>query len=115
MDSELKYIEGHSYLFDDFFWVKMREYSMIDNREITSQIESVTKFLPILNGWSQEVAGVVPGKNPIFFVVEYYNEDPEPTRIAPILFIDIIEIECDEYLDYINKKLSIKSYYEKRI
>ena len=70
--------------------------------------------LPLDNSFPQYVAGVTTGKTPKFFIVEYFKEQGDE-YYNQTYFIELKEIECDEYLDHINKKLSIKSYYENKI
>ena len=72
---------------------------------MVGQMLSVLSVLPKEDGWTQDLAGVVKGKTPLFFRIEYLNEEGH----IPIL-IDVNEIEVDEYLDFILEKKSIKSY-----
>jgi len=113
MDLELRYIEGKAYGFDDFFWVSLQDYTIIESHNILNQISSVVPYLPILDGWSQELAGVIHGEEPKFFAIEYYNEESDVEYSEPTFFVDIKAIECEEYLEYISHKLSIKSYLPK--
>jgi pimeloyl-CoA synthetase len=92
----------------------MTDFTSEEIKSVVHQCRTVIDRLPVLNNWPQYVAGVVTNKTPKFFLVEYIkeNEDDEYTQTY---FIEIKEIECDEYLDHINKKLSIKSYHEDKI
>ena len=115
MDLEQKYTKANSYFtFDDFFFSGMTDFTSEEIKSVVHQCRTVIDRLPVLNNWPQYVAGVVTNKTPKFFLVEYIkeNEDDEYTQTY---FIEIKEIECDEYLDHINKKLSIKSYHEDKI
>ena len=67
------------------------------------------KSLPLGNEWTQETAGVVIQKEPLFFAIEYLKEENEP-----IVLVDLHELEVDEYLEFISNKKSIKSYYDGR-
>lgn len=115
MDLEQRYTRANSYFsFDDFFFSGMTDFTSEEIKSVVHQCRTVIDRLPVLNNWPQYVAGVVTNKTPKFFLVEYIkeNEDDEYTQTY---FIEIKEIECDEYLDHINKKLSIKSYHEDKI
>ena len=101
MDLELRYIEGKGYGFDEFFWMALEDYTIKESHIILNQLSSVVPHLPILDGWSQEIA------------VEYYNEESDEVADEPTFFVDIKSIECEEYLEYISHKLSIKSYLPK--
>lgn len=115
MDLEQRYTRANSYFsFDDFFFSGMTDFTSEEIKSVVHQCRTVIDRLPVLSNWPQYVAGVVTNKTPKFFLVEYIkeNEDDEYTQTY---FIEIKEIECDEYLDHINKKLSIKSYHEDKI
>ena len=106
MDLQLKYLEDElAYEVDDWFYQQLSYYSIDDASLIIGQTVSVMEFLPIKNGWTQEVAGVIKKEEPIFFVVEYLKQEAE----RPIL-VDLNEIEVDEYLDFISNNNSIKSH-----
>jgi len=106
MDLQLKFLEDElAYEVDDWFYQQLGYYSIDDASRIIGQTVSVMEFLPIKNGWTQEVAGVIKKEEPIFFVVEYLKQETE----RPIL-VDLNEIEVDEYLDFISDNNSIKSY-----
>ena len=47
---------------------------------------------------------VIKGETPYFYEIEYLK----PREDGYIIFLDIEEITCDEYLDYINIKQIIK-------
>jgi hypothetical protein len=106
MDLQLKFLEDElAYEVDDWFYQQLGYYSIDDASRIIGQTVSVMEFLPIKNGWTQEVAGVIKKEEPIFFVVEYLKQETE----RPIL-VDLNEIDVDEYLDFISNNNSIKSY-----
>ena len=110
MDLELKFLEDElRYEIDDWFFQQLSDYSLTDASLIVAQALAVLSELPIKNGWSQEVAGVITDdvQDPIFFVIEYLKQEDD----IPIL-IDINPIEVDEYLDFILENKSIKSYID---
>ncbi len=110
MDLELKFLEDElRYEIDDWFFQQLSDYSLTDASLIVAQALAVLSELPIKNGWSQEVAGVITDndEDPIFFVIEYLKQEDD----IPIL-IDINPIEVDEYLDFILENKSIKSYID---
>lgn len=110
MDLELKFLEDElRYEIDDWFFQQLSDYSLTDASLIVAQALAVLSELPIKNGWSQEVAGVITDddEDPIFFVIEYLKQEDD----IPIL-IDINPIDVDEYLDFILENKSIKSYID---
>ncbi len=109
MDLELKFLEDDlAYEVDDWFYEQLGYYEVDDASIIIGQTVAVMDYLPIKNGWSQEVAGVIKKTEPIFFVVEYLKQENE----RPIL-VDLNEIDVEEYLDFISNNNSIKSYINK--
>jgi len=111
MDLKQKYTEDNNvtYEIDDWFYTQLGNYSKHEQTFIIGQLLSVINLLPEENQWTQETAGVLKGRVPLFFVVEYLKEVDE----SPIL-VDLHEIEVDEYLEFISNKFSIKSYYDRR-
>ena len=115
MDLEQRYTEENNYFqFDDYFFEALKDFSSEEIKSIIKQCTSVVDQLPLDNSFPQYVAGVTTGKTPKFFIVEYFKEQGDEYD-NQTYFIELKEIECDEYLDHINKKLSIKSYYENKI
>jgi|TARA_R110002012_G_scaffold130761_2_gene283336 hypothetical protein len=53
-------------------------------------------YLPREDGWIQEMGCVLKGKDPFFFVIRFLHQ----TEDTP-LFLEIEEIYCDDYLDFI--------------
>ena len=112
MDLEQRYTEENNYFqFDDYFFEALKDFSSEEIKSIIKQCTSVVDQLPLDNSFPQYVAGVTTGKTPKFFIVEYFKEQGDE-YYNQTYFIELKEIECDEYLDHINKKLSIKSYVE---
>lgn len=110
MDSQLRFIEDNFlYNIEDWFFEKLSFYTSDEATLIVSQMIAIIEELPSKRIWTQEIAGVIKGSNPLFFVVEYIKEDEE----TPTL-VDLHEIDSDEYLDFILNKKTIKSYYNDR-
>tara|TARA_R110000851_G_scaffold14161_3_gene48144 strand:- start:1643 stop:2038 length:396 start_codon:yes stop_codon:yes gene_type:complete len=110
MDSQLRFIEDNFlYNIEDWFFEKLSFYTSDEATLIVSQMIAIIEELPSKRIWTQEIAGVIKGSNPLFFVVEYLKEDEE----TPTL-VDLHEIDSDEYLDFILNKKTIKSYYNDR-
>tara|TARA_R100001244_G_scaffold13909_1_gene15569 strand:+ start:1215 stop:1523 length:309 start_codon:yes stop_codon:yes gene_type:complete len=63
--------------------------------------------LPILNGWTQNVGGVVTQPENFFFEIEYFNEDGD----VPV-FLSITETDSDTYLDHILNKTNLNQSNE---
>tara|TARA_B100001057_G_scaffold478300_1_gene548552 strand:- start:1581 stop:1964 length:384 start_codon:yes stop_codon:yes gene_type:complete len=110
MALEQKYIEVRSrYDFDDWFVAELATCPHQAVNEIINQLEDITIGLPSLDGWTQQVCGVVKVnkknnlKEPFFFTLEYLKQHDE----IPV-YLDIQSISCDEYLDCVIKKNHIK-------
>lgn len=111
MDSQLRFIEDNFlYNIEDWFFEKLSLYTPDEATLIVSQMIAIIDELPPQKIWTQEIAGVIKGKKPVFFVVEYLREGDEET---PTL-VDLHEIDVDEYLDFILNQKTIKSYYDDR-
>jgi hypothetical protein len=106
MDSSLKYIEDKIVMFDidQIFQRKMRKYPQSIIHNIVTQIVENVVELPKLDYHQQKVYGVVKLDKPIFFCIDYVNENDD----IPIM-IDINEVEVDDYLDAINSKIYFKN------
>lgn len=105
MASTLKYIEDKMIMFDidQIFQRKMRRYPQSVIHDIVSQIVDNIYDLPKKDYYTQKVYGVIKMKTPMFFSIDYINENDD----VPIL-IDINEIEVDEYLDAIIENKHLK-------
>jgi hypothetical protein len=110
MALEQKYIEVRSsYDFDDWFVTELATCPHQAVNEIVEQLEEITQGLPSLDGWTQQVCGVVrvTKKNnltqPFFFTLEFLKQTEE----VPV-YLDIKPIDCDEYLDCVLEKNHIK-------
>ncbi len=110
MDLKQKYIEESKYEIDDWFFTQLQNYKLAIAADIIGQIIEILPELPKVDGWSQKVAGVSEGENPIFFAIEYLNQEED----IPIL-VDIEDIEVDDYLDYILAQQSIKYYTNEQV
>jgi hypothetical protein len=104
MDLQQRFIEASRFDIDDWFAEKILSLSQRSRFELISDIASVVEHLPISNGWSQEVYGVILRDNK-FYVLEYLKQETE----LPLI-VDIDFVECDEYLDAILDNKTIKSY-----
>ncbi len=105
MDLEQRYIEASRFDIDDWFRDKITGLSFNARQELIYDIASVVEYLPVSNGWSQEVYGVIYSIDK-FYVLEYLKQNEE----VPLI-VDIEFVECDEYLDAIIDNKTIKSYY----
>jgi hypothetical protein len=108
MDSKQRYLgdsEQKDYEFDYWFMEQLNSMSEFISSNIMTQIYDNYLELNIQNSWSQIVGGVVKGKYPYFFEIEFFNEEDG----VPI-FLEIQEIDLDTYLDYITKKQTFKTY-----
>ena len=100
-----KYIgEVKHYEVDDYFVDKIRDLPLKVGFDIAKQIDRAASDLPELDFWEQQVAVVTHALNqPMYFVVEYIHSED----VAPV-FLDLHQIEVDDYLDYYNENKAIK-------
>lgn len=98
MDSILRYTEDDIDIFeiDGFFQMKVKRYRHDVIRELVAQTVLNASLLPKLDYHPQFVSTVIKSDEPIFFNIQYINENDD----IPIL-IDIREVSVDEYLDAI--------------
>ena len=96
-----KYIgEIKHYKVDDYFVEKIRELPTKIGIDVAKQVDLVASDLPQKDFWEQQVA---LASHPYYFVVDYIHSE----EVAPI-FLDLHEIDVDEYLDYYNEDQAIK-------
>jgi hypothetical protein len=105
MGTMLRYTEGKAVLFDiDYpFQKKVKKYSEETIKQIVFQIVDNISSLPKDNEYTQDIYGVIKGKDPLFFMIEYLNEEDE----IPLM-VDFEEVTVDEYLDAINDNKHLK-------
>lgn len=105
MGSTLRYTEGKAVLFDiDYpFQKKVKKYSEETIKQIVFKVVDNISSLPKDNDYTQDIYGVIKGKDHLFFVIEYLNEENE----IPLL-VDFQEVTVDEYLDAINENKYLK-------
>lgn len=105
MAASLKYIEDNMVVFDmdQIFQRKMRRYSEEIIYNIVTQIVMNIEHLPKKDYFIQSVCSVIKKKEPFFYRIDYVNE----TGDFPV-FIDIIEIHLEEYLDAIDENKYFK-------
>tara|TARA_Y100000385_G_C13002527_1_gene597919 strand:- start:4 stop:396 length:393 start_codon:yes stop_codon:yes gene_type:complete len=100
MDSEQKSTEGNVVMhFNEWFVDEITRYPKDLMSDILSELYLSQNKLPELNGFSQVVFGLVKKETPFYFKVEYIKQEEE---IAT--FLDILEVNLDDYLDAINDK-----------
>jgi hypothetical protein len=108
MDSEQKYSEDDIvYEINEDFFENIDKFEVNVAGEIIAQIVLCIGKLPVLNGWSQTVAGVVTDEvvDPVYFAIEFLNQEDK----TPVL-ITLEKTNSDIYLDYILTKKTIKDY-----
>tara|TARA_B100000902_G_C26654935_1_gene595583 strand:- start:175 stop:537 length:363 start_codon:yes stop_codon:yes gene_type:complete len=106
MDASQKYIEGIDtyYEFDDSLMQDMQDMADYLSIPIAVLIECNAYMLPMVEGYTQKIGGVLKYSTPYFFEVEYIHEPKD----FPI-FINVNKIDCDTYLDYVSKNQTLKS------
>ena len=106
MDALQKYIEGIDtyYEFDESLMEDMQQMADYIAVPIAVLIECNAYMLPMLEGYTQKIGGVLKYDNPYFFEVEYIHEPKD----FPI-FINVNQIDCDTYLNYVSKNQVLQS------
>lgn len=105
MDLEQRYIEVSNFDFDEWFIGKIMSLPFKIRESLMYDISRAAENLPEVEGWYQEVYGVIPSINK-FYVIDYIKEQNDIPIILDINFVD-----SDEYLDAILDNKTIKSYY----
>ena len=105
MDLEQKYTEEIEFGMHTDFEKKLRDQpdDVID--DIIEDIAHVLESLPKRDDFTQFIGGVCLLKDPIYYVLEYFNEQEKFPVLVDLHFTDV-----DEYLDLINESNTIKSY-----
>jgi hypothetical protein len=107
MDSEQKFTEGEkktTLKFDVYFIEELDMYPDNIQEEVVRQLINHEEDLVSLNGLTQMVGGVVKGEVPFFFEIEYLKQEGERA-----VYLDIIPIELDDYLDLITNQKTLTS------
>ena len=107
MDSEQKFTEGEkktTLKFDVYFIEELDMYPDNIQEEVVRQLINHEEDLVSLNGLTQMVGGVVKGEVPFFFEIEYLKQEGEKA-----VYLDIIPIELDDYLDLITNQKTLTS------
>jgi hypothetical protein len=107
MDSEQKFTEGEkktTLKFDVYVIEELDMYPDNIQEEVVRQLINHEEDLVSLNGLTQIVGGVVKGAVPFFFEIEYLKQEGEKA-----VYLDIIPIELDEYLDLITNQKTLTS------
>jgi len=107
MDSEQKFTEGEkktTLKFDVYFIEELDMYPDNIQEEVVRQLINHEEDLVSLNGLTQMVGGVVKGDEPFFFEIEYLKQEGERA-----IYLDIIPIELDDYLDLITNQKTLTS------
>ena len=101
----LLFIEGNEnrFMLDEWFNRKIGNLPEKLADDIMLMILRNISTLPKMEGYSQNICGVIKSDTPYFYKIEFVNED----GYAPIL-LDIEQIGLEEYLDSINEKKYFK-------
>ena len=97
MDSRQRYTEEiRPYDFDVDFLESLRAFDKQTSVRVVMILEDNADSLPKEDGWIQEAGCVLKGPYPFFFMIRFLHEYGSTP-----LFLEIEEIYCDEYLDFI--------------
>jgi hypothetical protein len=119
MDSKQRYTEESSNLgvsLTQDFHFNLHTFDWDIRVDIMKQLSSVLEWMTVsLDDETYYVGGVSLVKEPFFFVIEYYNDPLTAYTDTPMIdLVDILEIDCDQYLDLINESNTIKQYGNRR-
>ena len=119
MDSKQRYIEESSSVgisLTQEFHFTLHTFDWDIRVDIMKQLTSVLEWMTVsLDDETYYVGGVSLVKEPFFFVIEYYNDPLTAYTDTPMIdLVDILEIDCDQYLDLINESNTIKQYGNRR-
>lgn len=119
MDSKQRYTEESSnvgVLLTQDFHFTLHTFDWDIRVDIMTQLSSVLEWMTVsLDDETYYVGGVSLVKEPFFFVIEYYNDPSTAYTDTPMIdLVDILEIDCDQYLDLINESNTIKQYGNRR-
>lgn len=119
MDSKQRYTEESSnvgVLLTQDFHFTLHTFDWDIRVDIMTQLSSVLEWMTVsLDDETYYVGGVSLVKEPFFFVIEYYNDPLTAYTDTPMIdLVDILEIDCDQYLDLINESNTIKQYGNRR-
>jgi len=105
MDLKRKYTEASRTLkFDIYFIEELSIYPEMIQGGVLTQLIEYEEYLTCVSGLNQTVGGVVKGEPPFFFEIEYLKQEGEKA-----IYLDIIPLELDDYLDLITKKQTLTS------
>ena len=97
MESRQRYTEeDRPCEYDADFFERLRTFKKQVVINIINILEDNAEYLPREDGWVQEAGCVLRGESPFFFVVRFLHQTEETP-----LFLEIEEITCDDYLDFI--------------
>lgn len=119
MASKQKYTEANSNIsvsLSQDFHFNLHSFDWEIRVDIMTQVANILEWMTIsIHDETYYVGGVSLVKEPFFFVIEYYN-DPlfAYSDVPTIELLDIMEIECDEYLDLIIESNTIKQYGDRK-
>ena len=103
MDLKQKYTrERPDYDMDEGFLSQLRNFPIEYSVPVAVLMDVSVDSLPVLNGWTQSVGGVVTRPKNFFFEIEYFNEEDD----VPV-FLSITETDADTYLDHILNKTNL--------
>jgi hypothetical protein len=108
MDLKQKYLRDDwaEYEINGSLFMALADFTTEQTEEILLQMDTYEDLLPIKEGQTQMVGGIVEHEEPLFFELTYIKQPGEMT-----LFLEINETDCDTYLDYILEKKTLKSNY----
>mgnify|MGYP003626539701 CR=1 FL=1 len=108
MDLKQKYTRASpDYDMDQGFLDQLRGFPIEYSVPVAVLMDVSADTLPILDGWTQSVGGVVMKPENFFFEIEYFHEEYE----VPV-FLSITETDADAYLDHILNKTNLNQSNE---
>jgi hypothetical protein len=97
MESRQRYTEEiNPCAYDADFFERLKDFDKQTVIRIIHVLEDNAKYLPVEEGWIQNMGGVLKGRHPFFFSVRFLHQSGETP-----LFLEIEETDCDDYLDFV--------------
>ena len=103
MESSQRFTED-KFEIDEYFLKQIKEFKYSISSKIAIKIDDLEDIEHTdgeIDVFSSYVS--IEGQGTVFFMIEYYKYED-----GPVVLIDIIEIESDDYLDQINLKKHIQ-------
>ena len=105
MDLEQRFLKASEFDVEESFMQEMSALPFKEFRDVLDSLASISEHLPINKYANQKIYGTIKGTDKFFELYFYNSGDDVP------IFLDFRYTDCDSYLDAINIKKTIKTFY----